>query len=84
MRCLDCSGSGFVPKHKNCHHASGYEQWINGCNEEKSCRRCNGTGTTGAELVRAILLEIKLESRDAHAIRLAEKALAEYEIIKSI
>ncbi len=82
MKCEDCNGSGYIPKHKNCYHAPGYEQWINGCNEEKRCSRCKGTGTTGAELVRAMLLEIKLESTDSCSVKLAERALLEYENIK--
>jgi len=40
--------------------------------------KCLGTGSTGVKLIKAALLEIKLESSDFKARRLAEKALNEW------
>lgn len=77
MKCPKCNGRGLNPKHKNCYHGAE-EAYIKGCNEERVCRVCLGTGSMGATLIKAILLEIKLESSDFKSRKLAEKALNEF------
>jgi RecJ-like exonuclease len=79
MKCDDCNGTGYVPKHKNCGHSHPYEQFIYGCNEPIKCRRCHGFGTTGVKLVKDILLTISLESKDMKSNQLAKQALKEWE-----
>lgn len=76
-RCPFCEGRGWKPKHKNCYH-SQYEGYILGCHEERMCHKCLATGSTGAMLIRAALLEIKLESKDLNSRKLAEQALNEF------
>jgi len=78
MKCPQCEGSGLLYKHKNCHH-SQEESFIRGCYDQSVCKSCLGTGSTGAPLIKAALLEIKLESTDCNSSRLAEKALQEFE-----
>ncbi len=77
MNCPKCDGRGWNHKHKNCYHVSE-EAYIRGCNDQRVCGACLGAGSTGAILIKAILLEIKLESKDFKSQRLAEKALQEF------
>jgi hypothetical protein len=76
MNCPKCEGSGYLFKHKNCYHTAE-ESYILGCNDRHVCHYCLGTGSTGAKLIKAVLLEIKLESSDMKSRKLAEKALNE-------
>lgn len=77
MKCPKCEGKGWYHKHRNCNHDS-MEAYIRGCNDQRVCMKCLGTGSTGVKLIKAALLEIKLESSDFKARRLAEKALNEW------
>ncbi len=77
MKCPKCEGRGWNPKHKNCYHNS-MEAYIRGCYDERVCHTCLGTGLTGAPLIKAALIEIKLESKDYRSQRLAEQALKEF------
>jgi hypothetical protein len=79
-KCLKCGGIGSVPKHKHCEHDT-HEAYIRGCHEQKVCHDCLGTGSTGHELIKACLLEIRLESSDNKARFLAGKALDEMGIV---
>jgi len=76
MKCPKCDGRGWNPKHKNCDHNT-QDAYVRGCHDEKVCGACLGTGSKGALLIKAALLEIKLESKDLNSRRLAEKALME-------
>lgn len=76
MKCPKCEGRGWNPKHKHCYHNSE-ESYILGCDDERVCHLCLGTGSKGAPLIKAVLLEIKLESNDFKSRQLAEKALNE-------
>ena len=82
MNCPKCEGRGVLYKHKNCYHNSE-EAYIRGCNDERVCMACLSTGKTGAPLIKAALLEIKLESRDLKSRSLAEKALKEMDEVKA-
>ena len=77
-KCPKCEGSGTLHKHQHCYH-SPYDTYINDCYKERVCDKCRGTGSTGAKLIEALLLEIKLESKDYNSRKLAEKALGELE-----
>ena len=77
MNCPKCDGSGLLYKHKNCYHGAE-EAYIRGCHDQRVCKYCLGTGSKGAPLIKAALLEIKLESKDLNSRRLAEKALQEF------
>ena len=77
MNCPKCDGRGWNPKHKNCYH-SAHDAYVRGCNDQRVCGTCLGTGSKGAPLIKAALLEIKLESNDFNSRRLAEKALQEF------
>ena len=79
MRCTTCDGRGWNPKHKNCYHTA-QDAYVRGCNDERVCHLCLGTGSKGAPLIKAVLLEIKLESKDCHSSALAAKALAEFTV----
>ncbi len=78
MNCPKCNGRGANHKHKNCYHTA-HDAYIRGCNDLRVCQPCLGTGSTGAVLIRASLLEIKLESKDFKSRELADKALKEFE-----
>ena len=75
-KCLKCEGRGMLFKHKNCNH-SAEESYIRGCYEQRICMSCLGTGSTGAPLIKAVLLQIKFESTDFNSRKLAERALKE-------
>ena len=77
MKCNICNGKGFRPKHLNCNH-NAHDSYVRGCGELIRCSRCHGSGTTGAELVKDILLEIKLQSNDEKSRLAAERALKEW------
>lgn len=79
VNCLKCNGRGWNPKHKNCYH-NVHDAYIRGCNGQRVCGACLSTGSTGSTLIKAVLLEIKLESNDFKSRRLAEKALQELEV----
>jgi hypothetical protein len=76
MKCINCEGRGYVFGHKNCDH-NAEEAYILGCYDQRVCYVCLGTGSKGAKLIAAVLLEIKLESTDPKSRILAEKGLAE-------
>ena len=79
MNCPKCEGRGYLNKHKNCYHSS-YDAYIKGCYDQRVCMTCLGTGSSGAPLIKAVLLEIKLESKDFNSRKLAEQGLKEMEI----
>ena len=81
MKCKKCEGRGWNPKHKNCWHGAE-ETYIRGCNDPRICHACLGTGSTGAVLIKAALLEIKLESTDYKSQKLAEQALREFDEVQ--
>ena len=77
LKCQKCDGRGWYPKHRNCYHGAE-ESYIRGCHEPRICMDCLGTGSNGAKLIKAALLEIKLESTDLKSRKLAERALREF------
>ena len=77
MNCPKCNGKGWNYKHRNC-DCNHQDAYVKGCHDEVVCYYCLGTGSTGASIIKAALLEIKLESTDTKARRLAEKALKEF------
>ena len=77
LKCPKCEGKGWNPRHKNCWHTQE-EGYIKGCHDPFVCHDCLGTGSKGAVLIKAVLLEIKLESKDFNSRKLAEKALNEF------
>jgi hypothetical protein len=79
-KCLNCNGTGYVPKHKNCHHSS-YDAYIYDCHEQRRCRTCHGFGLSGSDKVRAILLEIKLSTKETAITQLAELAIREWDSV---
>ena len=79
MKCPKCEGRGSLYKHKNCTHGQE-EAYIRGCHDQRVCMSCLATGSTGAPLIKAALLEIKLESIDFKSRKLAEQALQEFKL----
>ncbi len=77
MNCPKCNGRGWNPKHKNCYH-DAQDSYVKGCHDQRACGACLATGLKGAPLIKAALVEIKLESHDFKSQRLAEKALQEF------
>lgn len=75
QRCPKCDGRGEVLKKPN-FHGGVYEAYIADAHATKQCSRCGGLGRIGLDLLKDILVEIKLDS-SGKIQKLAEKALEE-------
>lgn len=76
MRCPKCNGRGQHARRKTCSCRGSEDCYVNGCNELVPCRKCEGYGHDGPELVRELLRYVSVGCASiAEARRLSRKCL---------